>query len=172
MDHARAALDALEREHDDVNVMRALETAAAVSYGRAFSTSDLLQLDRHAYRPADPKQGQLHDNLIWLRNKVYPHTDPAGGRTASIENAETTITRNAEGTEISIAAELREQWSPLRREAIPEYCSVIEYSVSALHERDGHSQRVAAHLDLDGEVGLSLLGMGRTCCRRRPQRSF
>ena len=72
------------------------------------------------------RQGKLHDQLIWLRNKVYAHTDPAGGRTASIETEETTITRTPEGTEIHIAKRLREQWAPLGRELIPEYRSLIE----------------------------------------------
>jgi hypothetical protein len=126
MDHALAGLNALEREHGDVNLARALETGIAVSYGRAFTTSELFRLDRNAYRPEDAARGQLHDNLIWLRDKVHAHTDPAGGRTASIEDDETTISRTAEGTEIHVAKRIHEQWVPLDRDLIRDYRSLIE----------------------------------------------
>jgi hypothetical protein len=125
MDHARAALDALEREHKNVNLMRALETAIAVSYGRAFTTSSLLRLNRDEYRPDDPAQAQLHDELLTLRDKVYAHTDKEGGRTARIDvTAE--IEQGVEGSEINITAEVHEQWVPLRREGIPDYRLLID----------------------------------------------
>ena len=60
-----------------------IRTGMVVAYGRIFAKADH-QLDRVAYRPADAGLADLHDRMIWWRNKVYAHTDKAGGRTASI----------------------------------------------------------------------------------------
>ena len=51
MDQAIAAAHALEAESRHVALMRALETAIAVCYARAFTTSSLLSLDGAAYAP-------------------------------------------------------------------------------------------------------------------------
>jgi hypothetical protein len=126
MAHAVAALGALEREHLDVNLMRALETAIAVSYARPFVTSSLLRLRQADYRPADPEQSELHGDLLDLRDKVYAHTDRDSGRTARIEITSATGLGNLGGLPASLAAQVHEQWIPLSRAKIPGYRILIE----------------------------------------------
>lgn len=126
MSHAGAALQALEREHEDVNLMRALETAIAVSYARPFVTSSLLRLRQAEYRPTDPEQSELHDDLLSLRDKVYAHTDKDSGRTARIEITSATGLGNLGGLPESLAAEIHEQWIPLSRDRILGYRMLIE----------------------------------------------
>ena len=91
MQHARAAVDALENERTDVDLMRALETAVAVSYARAFSQSSLLRLNSDDYRPADRELADPHGELLNPQNKVYAHTDKDSGRSTSVEVTKTSV---------------------------------------------------------------------------------
>jgi hypothetical protein len=79
MDQAAAAATALDGEHENVNLMRALETAIAVCYARPFTDSSMV--DRlKASKWVAQEDRQLHDFLMNGRNKVYAHTDVASGR--------------------------------------------------------------------------------------------
>jgi hypothetical protein len=110
MDHAEAAAHALEDEGEDLALMRALETAIAVCYARAFTQSSLMTLPRE-YLPEEPSDRELHRYLADLRDTVYAHTDKASGRKAS-----TTMT--AETGEV-VTVEVREEWIPLPRDLMP-----------------------------------------------------
>jgi hypothetical protein len=70
----------------DDNPLRArvLLTGMAIAYARIFARNADYKLDRATYRPTDTGLGELHDRLIWWRNKLYAHTDKASRRTASI----------------------------------------------------------------------------------------
>src|SRR6266699_213355 len=65
MDHAEAAARALEKEAYDVSLMRALETAIAVSYVRAFTKSSLMTLPDD-YVPTTSPDAELHE---WFRDR-------------------------------------------------------------------------------------------------------
>lgn len=81
MDQVRAACDMLEQEQEDANRARALETAIAVCYARAFTQSSLKKLRESTFAPRKgTDQRELHDTLMTLRRKVYAHTDVEGGR--------------------------------------------------------------------------------------------
>jgi hypothetical protein len=126
MEQAAASARALGDGANDVHLTRALETALAVSYARAFTQGSLLRLDRADYRPCDPTLADLHDELIRLRDKVYAHTDKASGRSTTVTTT-TSIGRRAEGdTEITIEMEYREEWPPFRREAISDAPRLFE----------------------------------------------
>jgi hypothetical protein len=58
-------------------------TGMVVAYGRVFSNGEYT-LDRRESEPTDPRMVELHESLIWWRNKFYAHTDKEGGRSASI----------------------------------------------------------------------------------------
>jgi hypothetical protein len=126
MSHAGAALQALERESANVDLMRALETAIAVSYARAFTASSLLRLGKDEYRPSDPTQAQWHDELISLRDTVYAHTDKDSGRTAQIEVTAATGIGNLGGLPMSFAGRIHEQWNPIPRHATLELRFLFE----------------------------------------------
>jgi hypothetical protein len=83
MEQAAAAAHALTDE-EDYRLARALETAIAVCYARAFTQSTLYRLDRAEYEPAASHLSQLHNDLYELRNKAYAHTDEESGRLAKI----------------------------------------------------------------------------------------
>jgi hypothetical protein len=109
-DQAAAAARALKGEQDDLGLMRALETAIVVCYARAFSTSNLLRLGAK-HKPADSlSDSLLHKYLEDRRDTTYAHTDPAGGRRASLRFAA------QEGQVVTV--EWREDWIPFDRARI------------------------------------------------------
>jgi len=59
---------------------RALETGIVVSYARPFTRQGTGQLDEKAFAPDDPRDAKLHRSMIWLRNKLFAHTDVTGLR--------------------------------------------------------------------------------------------
>jgi hypothetical protein len=77
---------------------------------RAFIQSSLMTLPAE-FVPAGEPDGRYHAELKALRDKVYAHTDKAGGRSASI-NIET-----VEDGIVTLA--YRDAWLPFERAAIP-----------------------------------------------------
>jgi hypothetical protein len=75
MRQAAAAAEALANEHQNVHLMRALETAVVVSYWRPFASGNAVRLDPAEWTPQDPQEIAAHETLKALRDKVYAHTD-------------------------------------------------------------------------------------------------
>lgn len=134
MQQAAAAARALQEEEDGT-LARALETAMAVCYMRPFTTSDLQVPDE--YIPTGGIDGEAHDHLKVLRDKVHAHTDKSSGR--KIES----FTIEVEGEIAQLS--WREGWLPFPRENL---AFVIE-----LCERQAQKMRIDAamlQLVLDG----------------------
>jgi hypothetical protein len=119
MHQAAAAAEALRDEAYNVALMRALETALAVSYARPFTKSSLVGLDESQYMPEDAQLAELHALLLDLRDKVYAHTDKDSGR-----GAEIMLETGADGA-LEISG-LRDEWIPFPRVAIPSACALFE----------------------------------------------
>lgn len=79
-----AATEMLEQADGDEPRMLAAETAIAVCYARAFTSSNLYRLSRDEYRPKDPEFAALHDALYELRDIKYAHTDPPADATRDL----------------------------------------------------------------------------------------
>jgi Recombinase len=75
MRQAAAAAEALANEHQNVHVMRALETAVVVCYWRPFASGNAVRLDPAEWTPRDAQEVAAHETLKALRDKVYAHTD-------------------------------------------------------------------------------------------------
>jgi hypothetical protein len=135
LDQAAAAARALDAEAEDHALMRALETAIAVCYARAYTTSTLLQLGDE-YAPAAGTSGaELDEFLKRLRDKVYAHTDKASGRTTS------TIISTDHGPDATIRiVEWREEWLPFPREYIPAVIGLCERQALRFRTEAGHIQ--------------------------------
>jgi hypothetical protein len=89
MDQSAAAAGALAKEEDNVDLMRALETAIAACYGRPFTEGSMIQrLDKGKWVSAGADRA-LHDHLITLRHKTYAHTDTQSGRSAGTSSLTT-----------------------------------------------------------------------------------
>ena len=112
-DQAAAAAHALDAEAEDAALMRALETAIAVCYSRAFTQSTLLRLGGEYGPPAGSADAELHRFLLRTRDKVYAHTDKTSGRRTS------TNVSLATGDATVITVEWQEEWLPFPREYIP-----------------------------------------------------
>src|SRR5688572_12411444 len=82
MDQAAAAARALE-DAEDGPLARALETAMAVCYMRAFTKSSLGTLPKE-FVPTEPGEAERHASLKRLRDQFYAHTDMASGRQAQV----------------------------------------------------------------------------------------
>jgi hypothetical protein len=154
MNHARAAARALDVEANDVDLMRALETAIAVSYARAFTQSSLLRLDADTYEPLDPELAEIHRQLCKLRDKVYAHTDKDGGRSASVTVQSATGLGNLGGLPGKIGLIATEEWQPFPRAAIP----------SAIRLFEGQHARFQHEASL---IAIELAGLTRSG-RRQP----
>lgn len=107
VEQANAALIALETETFPPR-RRALETAVAVCYARAFTPSTLVRLTEEYAPPPDDPSRELHALLCEHRNKVYAHTDKESGRTSSVRWEVTE-------TEDLGWIEWQEGWTPLSR---------------------------------------------------------
>ncbi|MEO5576453.1 MAG: hypothetical protein ABIR67_15125 [Gaiellaceae bacterium] len=147
MDQAIAAAKALERESEDVHLMRALETSLVVSYARAFTTSSLHKLDREEYRPRDAELAQMHDELITLRDRAYAHTDKQSGRDVTMTITATTGFQEGAKEPAKLDMTWREEWLPLSREAIPAAITLCEGQRAGLREEAAQIQAT-----LDGIV--------------------
>lgn len=83
MDQASAAAQALDKETENVDLMRALETAIGTCYARPFTDSSMVDRLKASKWVAAGNDRELHDFLIDWRKKVYAHTDVESGRSAS-----------------------------------------------------------------------------------------
>ena len=85
MDQVIAAAESIQREHrsttQDLELIRALETAVVVCYWRPFSQSNTVG----HLRESDAEDPTLHADMKKLRNQAYAHTDRSSGRTAGIK---------------------------------------------------------------------------------------
>lgn len=134
MEQAIAAAHALDAEQTDWNLMRALETAIAVCYARAFTKSQSHQLDRAEYEPADPTLAQMHRQLIYLRDQVYAHTDKPNrsGRSAGVS-----ITSLPEQVPGRVDFMREEEWVPLPRGLLPTMLELFNHQRDMFHEKAG-----------------------------------
>jgi hypothetical protein len=127
MRQAAAAAEALANEHQNVHVMRALETAVVVCYWRPFASGNAVRLDPAEWTPRDAQEVAAHETLKALRDKVYAHTDSVikiGGekvRARDVERIEDLLGMLEEIDWNAPDAPLMftEGWVPLNREALP-----------------------------------------------------
>lgn len=151
MEQADAATMALERtvEPGEFMLMRALETAIAVCYARAFTKSTLLRLSLAEYEPSEPQLAQLHKDLYDLRDEVYAHTDKSGGREASL------IVASATDSKLPATVNFlrNEQWPAIERAALPEIRRLC-----ALQRDRFHGEAGRIEIFLRGPKGLRELG--------------
>jgi len=137
MQQAEAAARALEAETESLPLMRALETAMAVCYIRAFTPSTLGTLSSQ-YVPTTPPDSDLHHWFHERRNREYAHTDKKSSRTASIEVVSWT------GDVVNVV--WHEQWDAFDRELIASAIDLFQRQRDRLR-RDGAKIQVL----LDGE---------------------
>ncbi len=119
MDHAEAAARALEKEAYDVSLMRALETAIAVSYIRAFTKSSLMTLPDD-YVPTTSPDAELHEWFRDRRDQAYAHTDKP-----SVSGRDASVRIGVEEGGI-VAVEFRDEWLPFPRKWIGPAMSLFE----------------------------------------------
>lgn len=84
MRQTAAAAKLLQAVRDDILAVRALETAIAVCYWRPFNKSNNTGTLRDRWRPRDEEGRRIHALLKRLRNELYAHTDPPGGRRPTV----------------------------------------------------------------------------------------
>jgi hypothetical protein len=125
MEPAEAAARALEAEADNLPLMRALETAMAVCYIRAFTPSTLGTLSSQ-YVPSTRPDSDLHTWFQERRDKEYAHTDKKSSRVASVEVV------GWEGGVVSVM--LREQWDAFPRELIAPAIDLFQRQRDRLRE--------------------------------------
>ncbi len=133
MRQAAAAARALEREQD-VNLARALETAMVVCFMRPFTRSDL-QVPKKWWPTGEDKKHL--DGIKAHRDKVYAHTDIAGGRWAE------TVEYAAGGGRIRM--HFREGWGAMDRAVVPDFVALCKRV-----EDDFMLKAGAIQLGLDG----------------------
>src|SRR5438128_10835744 len=85
MEQAIAAAKALDAESENLELMRALETAIAACYARPFTKGSMVVRLKASKWVSAGAERQLHDALMELRNQVYAHTDVSSGRKARTE---------------------------------------------------------------------------------------
>jgi hypothetical protein len=136
MDQAAAAAEALDKEGDNVNLMRALETAIATCYARPFTDSSMVDRLKASKWVAAGADRELHDFLMDGRNKVYAHTDAGSGRGASGSQV---TTANGEVVRVGY----RESWWAFPRELIAPFLDMCG--------RQAHNFRSAA-LRIESEL--------------------
>jgi hypothetical protein len=115
MVQAAAAARSLEGEADG-DLARALETAMAVCYMRAFTKGAARLPGR--FTPRDAPDADFHKQLVELRHRVYAHTDKASGRRA---------TMNLEAHTGGVwTYAYREEWVPVDRRQLPRLVAFFE----------------------------------------------
>jgi hypothetical protein len=124
MDQAAAAAEALDAEKENVNLMRALETAIATCYARPFTDSSLVNRLKASKWVAPTDRG-LHDFLMDGRKKVYAHTDVESGRSAGPRQVTT-----VDGDVVTIG--YREGWWSFPRELIPQLLDMCRKQAQCL----------------------------------------
>jgi hypothetical protein len=137
MQQAEAAARALEAETENLPLMRALETAMAVCYVRAFTPSTLGTLSSQ-YEPTTPPDSDLHAWFRERRDKEYAHTDKKSSRVASVKVV------GWEGDVVNVM--LHEQWDAFPRDLIPAAVDLFQRHRDRLRE-DGTKIQVL----LEGE---------------------
>ena len=143
MRQAAAAAEALANEHQNVHVMRALETAVVVCYWRPFASRNAVRLDPAEWTPRDQQEIAAHETLKALRDKVYAHTDSVikiGGekvRARDVERIEDLLGTLEEIDWNAPEAPLMftEGWVPLNREALPGIAAFAHVQETRLIER-------------------------------------
>jgi hypothetical protein len=75
MKQAAAAAEALQREHANGDLCRALETAIVVIYARPFTPSNKVGALGPEWAPPEPTDRSLHNELRKKRDQVYAHSD-------------------------------------------------------------------------------------------------
>jgi hypothetical protein len=145
MRQAAAAARALENEHQNVDRMRALETAVVVCYWRPFATANTVRLDPGRSLPADEGGKRAHEILKTLRDKVFAHTDRVieiDGRKLRPRDIARFEDLLGDLSEIDWSDPdsplmFTESWHPLDREALPAIVALAE----AQEMRFGMKQR-------------------------------
>jgi hypothetical protein len=135
---AAGAARALESQHDDVYLMRALETAIVVCYWRPFSASNKIGGLADKWAPQGDRHSELHRTLRNLRNQAYAHTDETSGRIGDVRP-------------LSVGDQVHhvtgESWWAFPREWIPEIVKLcIEQSVRFIKA----AEDIAAELHDEG----------------------
>jgi hypothetical protein len=108
-----AAAARLLSQRVDPHDRRALETAISVCYARPWLESNRSGRLKDKWLPAVGADRDLHKRLLELRHRTYAHSDPAGGRKASVQ-------LGPEGVRF-----IGEEWVPVSRAdltAIAELC--------------------------------------------------
>jgi hypothetical protein len=114
MRQAAAAARTLEHEQD-VNLARALETAMTVCFMRPFTRSDLQVPKR--WWPTGQDATHL-DEVKAHRDKVYAHTDVAGGRWAE------TVEYTTGGARIGM--HFQEGWNAMNRAVVADFVALCK----------------------------------------------
>jgi hypothetical protein len=133
MEQAAAAAKALADEADR-DLARALETAIAVCYARAFTQSSIYQLSRQRYEPTDPRLAELHNELFNVRDKVYAHTDKKGGRTVSLSLQAVPRFEDLGKKPVRIDFGRLEEWVPMPREVLPVALELFHAQRTRFHD--------------------------------------
>ena len=140
---AAAAAEALANEHQNVHVMRALETAVVVCYWRPFASGNAVRLDPAEWTPKDPQEIAAHETLKALRDKVYAHTESVikiGGEKVRARDVERIGDLLGTMEEIDWNAPeaplmFTEGWVPLNREALAGIAAFAHVQEARLIER-------------------------------------
>jgi hypothetical protein len=109
MAQAEAAVVARRNaDADNFPLCQALETAIAVCYGRAFTSSNFMKAPPEYIPQGD--DSWLHDLLVHYRDTRYAHTDKRSGRDASLHLAEPSgdVSVNETWTNASVTETLNE----------------------------------------------------------------
>lgn len=75
MRYASAGAKYLAAMKINSDALRAFETGVVVTYARPFTRHGVGQLGRDEWAPEDQAHRAVHCELIWLRNRVFAHTD-------------------------------------------------------------------------------------------------
>jgi hypothetical protein len=151
MRQAAAAAEALANEHQNVHLMRALETAVVVCYWRPFASANQVKLNAEERVPADEGVRLAHELLKNLRDKVFAHTDRVieiNGRTLRPRDVERSEDLLGPVPEIDYSDPasppvFTESWHPLDRKALPTIVSLA---------RAQEAQFRAKQLELEAEL--------------------
>jgi hypothetical protein len=103
-----------ERDPENMELVRALETAVAVCYWRPFTNSSIGRLDPEADAPEDDDLRELHWELKTVRDKVYAHTDEEAGR-------EVNVREMGGGSHV-----ITETWDPLPSDWLPDVIALAQ----------------------------------------------
>jgi hypothetical protein len=80
MEEVAAAATWLMKRAVPANNERVLLTGLIVSYGRPFTDQGVGAIDGRKFAPRDPDLRQLHERLLYERDRRFAHTDETPGR--------------------------------------------------------------------------------------------